>query len=81
MKAEKKALGFSQSLPAEGEALKAIPIQFQRLLEGPQRAQVHRKSGCADFQGVLGANDPPIRHQKTGPCVSTRPAFRFLINQ
>ena len=67
MKAEEKALGFSQGLAAETEALKSTPIQFQRLLQSPQRAQVHRKSGSPHFQGVLGADDAPVRHQKSGP--------------
>ena len=67
MKAEKQALGFGEGLAAEGKALKPTPIQLQGLLESPQRAQVHGKSGCPDFQGVLSANNPPVRHQKSGP--------------
>ena len=67
MKAEKKALGFGEGLATEGKALKPTPIQLQGLLESPQRAQVHRESGCPHLQCMLGANDPAIRYQKTGP--------------
>ena len=67
MKAEKQALGFGEGLATEGEALKPTPIQFQGLLESPQRAQVHRKRGGPALQGVLGTNNAPVRHQESGP--------------
>ena len=67
MKSKKKALGFRKGLAAQGEALQATPIEFQCLLERPQRAQVNRQGRSPHLQGVLGANNTPIRDQKSSP--------------